>query len=153
MRYALVPFALLAAVTTADAQATVDQLGWMAGCWRQEAGNRVVEEMWMAPSGGAMLGVSRTVAQGRTVAHEFMQIRNEGTRTVFIARPSGQPEATFTLIEAEDGTVVFENPQHDFPQRVLYTRSDGTLTGLIEGTQNGKRRSADFPMRRVDCPH
>jgi hypothetical protein len=99
-----------------------------------------------------MLGVSRTVAAGRTIAHEFMQIRENDGRVVFIARPSGQAEATFTLVKSAAGEVVFENPQHDFPQRVIYRRAGETLTGRIEGTQNGKPRSAEFPMRRVNCP-
>jgi hypothetical protein len=132
--------------------AAVDQLTWMAGCWRQDAGVRVVDEMWMAPSGGAMLGVSRTIVGQRAVAHEFMQIREDGGRVIFVARPSGQPEATFTLVQSAAGEVVFENPQHDFPQRVIYRRAEGGLTGRIEGTQNGKPRSAEFPMRRVACP-
>jgi hypothetical protein len=149
--------AILAALTvvvlsgSARAQ-TIDQLEWMAGCWRQESAGRVVDELWMAPSGGAMLGISRTVAKQRAVAHEFMQIREDDGRLVFVARPSGQAEATFTLVKNAGGEVVFENPQHDFPQRVIYRRTDGGLTGRIEGIQNGKPRSADFPMRRVACP-
>jgi hypothetical protein len=152
MRRTLVAACLVLGSASPIAQrASVDQLAWMAGCWRQEAGGRVVDEMWMTPSGGAMLGVSRTVANGRTVAHEFMQIREDGGRVAFIARPSGQAEASFPLINAGPREVVFENPTHDFPQRVMYRLEGDTLAGRIEGSQNGKSRSADFPMRRVTC--
>jgi len=144
---------ILVAVAALSAQVPAAELPeWMAGCWRLESGARVVEEMWMSPAGGVMLGVGRTVSNGRAVDHEFMQIRGDAGRVVFVANPSGQPEASFQMIKSGAREVVFQNPAHDFPQRVMYRLQDGTLTGRIEGTQNGKPRSADFPMRKVACP-
>jgi len=91
-----------------------------------------------------MFGISRTVADGKTMEFEFMQIRQEpGGGILFIAKPSGQPEATFKLIKGGDREVIFENPQHDFPQRVIYRlQSDGSLLGRIEGVSKGKEKSA-----------
>jgi hypothetical protein len=124
----------------------------MAGCWRQEAAGRTVDEVWMTPGGDAILGMSRTVANGRAVAHEFMQIRSGADGVVFVARPSGQAEATFRLIRSGERELVFENPTHDFPQRVIYRLSSrDALVGRIEGSENGKTRGVDFPMRRVAC--
>ena len=99
-----------------------------------------------------MLGTGRAVANGRAVAHEFMQIREQDREMVFIARPSGQEEATFTLTKSGTREVVFANPAHDFPQRVIYRMQGDMLVGSIEGSQNGRERSAEFPMRRVACP-
>jgi hypothetical protein len=148
----LVLLTLLAGSPAWSQTPVVDQLAWMAGCWRLESPSRVVDEMWMAPAGGVMLGTGRTVVKGRAVEHEFMQIREDGGRIAFIARPSGQAEASFALVRSSEREVVFENPAHDFPQRVIYRRDDAGLTGRIEGTQSGKPRSAEFPMRRVACP-
>ena len=88
---------LIAALPIAAQPAGIDTLAWMAGCWRQDAGGRVVDESWMVPAGGLMLGTGRTVAQGRVVDFEFMQIREDAGRLVFTARPSGQPEASFRM--------------------------------------------------------
>lgn len=144
---------LLASAAVPAQEGSVADLSWMSGCWRQDAEGRLVDEMWMAPAGDALIGMSRTVSQGRAVAHEFMQIRRDGQRLVFIARPSGQAEATFTLLKMGPREVRFENPAHDFPQRVIYRRkSDDVLIGRIEGTENGHARGVDFPMRRVACP-
>ena len=154
MRIALLTVVtLLAPAAAAPAQRPdASALVWMAGCWQQKSGDRVVDEMWMTPAGGAMLGVSRTVADGRAVAHEFMQIREDNGQLAFIARPSGQQEATFRMLKSSAREVVFENPAHDFPQRVSYRLDGETLVGRIEGMQNGKPRSVDYPMRRVACP-
>ncbi|MGA0610138.1 DUF6265 family protein [Caldimonas sp. KR1-144] len=141
----------------ADAPGRVQQLGWLAGCWqlerRTERGPRIVDEQWMAPSGGALLGSSRTVSAGVLVDFEHMLIREEGGGLVFTARPARQPEASFRAIEIADGAVVFENREHDFPQRVIYRRgADGRLDARIEGVLGGQPRAIDFPYRRVACP-
>jgi hypothetical protein len=144
--------ALTVLTATGVSAQTASQVAWMAGCWRQAAEGRTIDEMWMPPAGGTMVGVSRTVAAARTVAFEFLRIHEEGGRLLLTARPSGQNEASFAVLRIGSREVVFENPAHDFPQRVSYRLENDTLIGRIEGALNGKPRSVDYPMRRVDCP-
>jgi hypothetical protein len=94
--------------------------------------------------------MSRTVAQGRTVEYEFLLLRLDSAGDIFyVAKPSGQPEASFKLIRATATEAVFENPQHDFPQRISYTlKPDGTLLAAIEGQKDGKTRRVEFPYQR-----
>ena len=40
--------------------------------------------------------------------------------------------------------VVFENPTHDFPQRIIYWKDGADLRARIEGTQNGKEGSQEW---------
>lgn len=132
-----------------QAASDIDRLAWLAGCWTQPRPNGVVEEQWMAPLGGSMIGMSRTVVDGRTREYEFVRIMAVDGRLAYIAKPSGQAEATFPMKTLEDGLVVFENPAHDFPQRVIYRRNaDGTVTARIEGTVKGVARGRDFPYTR-----
>jgi hypothetical protein len=135
-----------------DGAATIGRLAWLAGCWEGDGGGRRIEEQWMAPRGGTMIGMSRTVAGGRTGAYEFMRIEEHERRLVFTARPSGQAEASFGSMEVTGQTAVFESPDHDFPQRIIYRRRpDGTLWARIEGRQGDAVRGVDFPMRRTAC--
>jgi Domain of unknown function (DUF6265) len=136
-----------------DRTLTIDDLAWLKGCWSSNRDGRTITEHWLKPAGGTMLGISRTVADGKTVEFEFMQIRQEaGGGLLFIAKPSGQPEATFKLIKGGAREVIFENPQHDFPQRVIYRlQSDGSLLGRIEGVSKGKEKAVDFQMSRARC--
>jgi hypothetical protein len=134
------------------AAAAINQLGWLAGRWRMEKGGRVVEEHWMAPAGGVMLGMSRTIARGQVVEHEFIQIRpGPGGALYFIALPSGQKEAAFQVKSLNATEAVFENLQHDFPQRISYTlQPDGSLLAAIEGPgKDDKVRRVEFPYKRV----
>ena len=129
------------------------RVAWLAGCWQAEGGEPGSVEHWLAPAGGTMLGMSRTVRGGETVAHEFLQIRrNAGGTLVFIANPSGQAEATFALRVGDGDAAVFENAAHDFPQRVIYRRvGEDRLAARIEGKENVKDKGIDFPMRRIAC--
>jgi hypothetical protein len=131
---------------------SIDDAAWLAGCWTHEANGRQYDEQWMKPAGGAMFGMSRTVAKGRTVASEFIQLREEAGEVFYIAKPSNQAEARFRMIEARDGYLRFENPEHDFPKVIMYTRGEGgALVAQIQGPMNGQTRTIDFPMRRGGC--
>ena len=130
----------------------IGRLAWLAGCWEREGPERHTIEQWTAPRGGMMLGLNQTTARGRTIAWEYLRIASVDGRLVLTALPSGQAEGSFDAIEMTDSSIVFSNPEHDFPQTVGYRRQpDGSLLGHIEGTEDGKTRSVDFPFDPVPC--
>jgi hypothetical protein len=103
-----------------------------------------IVEQWMKPAGGTMLGMSRTVVDGKTKEFEFLQIRASDTGEIqFIARPSGQPEATFRLTGGSDKEAIFANPEHDFPQKVIYRLAeDGSLAAGSRARSAASRRAS-----------
>ena len=135
-----------------DKGVSIDQIAWLAGCWQSPDGTGNYDERWMPPKGQTMLGMSRTVQDGKTVAWEFLRIHQEADGIYYTSNPSGQAQASFKLIECKEGHVVFENPTHDFPQRIIYqVDKDGMLMASIEGLNKGSQKRVDFPMRRTDC--
>lgn len=142
---------LFASVLSADQNTTVASLDWLAGCWAG-SGNTQYTEQWMAPAGGMMLGMSRTVRPGKSTLFEFIRIVEDAGKLYYIARPSDQPEARFTLKKSSPLELIFENPQHDYPQRIVYRlQPDGSLVARIEGKNHGKDQAAEFPMKRTQC--
>ena len=150
----LCAFALLPATPPSAQQvdARVEQVGWLAGCWETGSPQRLIQEQWTTPRGQTMLGMGRTVRDGRTTEHEFVLLFVKNGRLAYEAHPSQQPSAVFLSKEATETRAVFENPDHDFPQRVGYERQgpDGLLA-WIEGSQNGRPKRMEFPYRRVAC--
>jgi hypothetical protein len=130
---------------------TVAALSWLGGTWIYEKEGRTVTERWTSPAGGMMLGTSHTIAKEKTIEYEFVVIRADADGDVFyVAKPSGQLEAAFKLIRVTPHEAVFENTEHDFPQRILYTLKDSeTLLAAIEGVKGGKSRRIEFPYRRA----
>ena len=129
----------------------IQRVAWLQGCWELSAPERTVEEQWMAPRAGSMMGMSRTVRGGKLVAYEMVLIREEGPALAYEAHPSGQPVATFLSTTVSASQAVFENPSHDFPQQIGYQLNEDALLAWIAGSQNGKSRRVEFPYKRVSC--
>src|SRR5215213_4461408 len=144
-------FVLLAVFLTSLSAICVSQvsppklsdLGWLAGCWEMNNEKKGMEitEMWMKPAGDAMIGVGRTLKSGKLIDFEFLRIIETASGLAYVSRPSGNKDDTsFPLKTSTASAVVFENPTHDFPQRILYTRSGDRMIARIEGTMDGKTR-------------
>ena len=136
----------------ADEPSRIASLSFMSGCWEQRDGPMVTEEQWSKPAGDTILGFSRTLKAGKTVFSEFMRIEKTADGFAYRARIlPGQPGTLFKMIRSNATEVVFENPAHDFPQRIIYRKTDAGLFARIEGVDKGKQRSVDFPMTAVAC--
>ncbi len=144
----------LTSVSAAQGKMTTRDFSLMSGCWerRDDAKKLIISEQWMSPEGTSILGMGRTVKNGKTTDWEFMRIEERADGIYFVAKPRANPaETDFKLIRSANGEFVFENAGHDFPQRVIYKGSGDRLTGRIEGTIQGKAKGIDFPMTRVKC--
>ena len=77
-------------VRSAGAQSAdeVGRLSWMAGCWELKGHTRVIHEQWMAPLGGMMLGMSRTVVRDTAREFEHLRVEMRGGRASYVARLS-----------------------------------------------------------------
>ena len=139
--------------SVAGPASALNALNWLAGCWFGRSGNNEFREHWMRPSGGMMMGMGRTMSGGKVVSHETMRIELDNTGIpVFVAKPSGQLEASFKRVKSDEKSIEFENPMHDFPQRVKYQLNlEGGLDARIEGNLKGREARIDFPMRRASC--
>jgi hypothetical protein len=137
----------------AQSSARIDQVAWFAGCWSRTTASSVVEEQWMAPRGGAMLGMSRTVANNTVREFEHLRIFTAGDTLVYASTPSRQQYTEFRSKTITADEIVFENPTHDFPQRIGYKRiSRDSIHAYIEGNANGTPRRVNFPYARATCP-
>ena len=129
----------LAALVAANAAADVSWLSWLSGAWSQKGGEgRWTEEYWTPPRGHIMIGAGLAGRDGKTRSFEHMRIMaDEKGRIAFYGMPGGAPAVAFPLVRQEPNLVVFENPAHDYPQRISYRRSGKQLvatTSKIDGS-------------------
>ena len=131
---------------------SISELGWITGDWQTASGGRArIEEHWTRPDGLSMLGMGRTVAGGKTVEFEYLRIEQRVDAIYYVAHPKARcPGTDFKLTRLSTREAVFENPQHDFPKRVIYRKnSDGSLTASIDGGEGTKSQSFPFlPMTK-----
>ncbi len=130
---------------------TLSEVAWLTGSWVGEGSESRSEEHWTEARAGLMLGVNRTIAGGRTVFFEYLRIERRPEGLVYLASPLGRdPPTPFTLIEHGERRAVFENPEHDFPQRVIYWLEDDELHGRIEGVEQDEPKSSQWVWRRAE---
>ena len=144
--------AMLLVISTTHAQTPapkIDQLAWMRGAWAQIKETETVRESWLGPQGTLMVAVNLTHSQKRGAAFEFLRIAETTTGLSYYGSPGGKTPVEFKLKEISDKKVIFENPTHDFPQRILYwLNADGALHARIEGTIQGKARGMEWRFER-----
>ncbi len=129
------------------AKAAIADLTWLSGAWvGKRTSGATNEERWSPPLGGAMLAISRSVnTSGRMFAFEYLRIVEREGSLVYIAQPGGAKPTEFTLTELTKTRATFENPRHDYPQRIVYELSaEGSLTATIGFLKGGTPRRFDF---------
>lgn len=154
LKLAVVLAALFFNVASAqETKQNVTALGWISGCWETGSAGSTTTERWAKPTDNLMIGTSQSVRGTKTVAFEFLRIINDGKGLTYVAQPSGAKEPTaFRAIKITANEVIFDNPAHDFPQRIIYRLDKAdSLFARIEGKNGEKEMSMDFPMKRVKC--
>lgn len=141
---------VLPGLSGAQAPAGASALGWLEGVWTGVQDGVHMEEHWTSPAGGGLVGMHKDIKAGRMTSFEFFRIEAHADGLVYMTSPGGQPATPFWLKEQTVRRVVFENPDHDFPQRILYwSDRPGELRARIAGTLHGKPDSMEWHWTRA----
>ena len=87
-----------------------------------------------------------------TIFSEKISLENRAGGLFYIPTVNNQNNGqavSFKLISNTNGEYVFENKEHDFPQRIIYKNpANDSLYARIEGTSKGKFHKEEFSMKR-----
>jgi uncharacterized protein DUF6265 len=125
-------------------------LAFMAGCWEGTQEGIRSEECWLAPANGLMVGMHRDLMPDGKAFFEFLRIESGPDGVVYLASPRGAPVTPFPLAASKPGRAEFANPEHDYPQRIIY-EADGSdrLKARVEGPgANGSTRVEKWTWSR-----
>ncbi len=127
----------------------VSDLAWMSGRWESVSANgRWTEESWSAPRGGVMLGYSRSGAGEELREFELLRLQAGADGVpAYLAQPGGRPATAFRLTAREGTSATFDNPDHDFPQRIHYIRTGNRMVATISRLDGSNARSWTFRRR------
>ena len=113
----------------------IEDLSWISGDWETAPGRMQVDEHWTSVAGGSLIGMSRTLAGGKTVFFEYLRIEARGTDIYYVAHPKARnPGTDFKLVRLTGQEATFENLAHDFPITSLNEtmRDLHTLFGCLQ---------------------
>ena len=130
------------------AQAKAEALGWLSGTWEAEraqsqgAQEAWTDESWTTPRGGMLIGIGRRGVGHRLGMWEVMRIATDAAgQTALHVTGSDGSSTSFALVRSAGTEAVFENPAHDYPQRIGYRRTAGGLEAWISRIDgSGERR-------------
>jgi len=150
--FVILCFIVLCAWTTKQIN-DIKKAEWLIGTWENKTPKGSVYETWDKINETEFAGKSYIVNEKDTIAFEHIRLVQEQDGLYYIPivknQNNGLPVrfATKTISETQ---LVFENPQHDFPQIITYTKINAnSLVAEILGVKNGKERKQTFPMKRV----
>lgn len=126
---------------------------FMVGYWLSCENGVRVSETWTGAGVGMLVGTGLTHTP-RGADFEFMRIARHEDGYAFFGSPRGGPAVPFKLVISRPDRVVFENPAHDFPQRITYERAGDVLTARVETADGRKSMSWTYRKAPLDaaCP-
>lgn len=126
---------------------------WLIGSWKNQSVKTLDIETWKKLNDSIFLGRSYSLKGTDTVSSEHIKLEQHAGKLYYIPTVKNQNDGkavTFTLTSSDKKHLVFENPEHDFPQKITYTQiSKDSLVAEITGTWKGKQKAIPFPMKRV----
>ncbi|MDX1943621.1 MAG: DUF6265 family protein [Saprospiraceae bacterium] len=125
---------------------------WMLGDWERSFSTGKMAESWQWANDSTMIGASFVIRNGDTVSYESISLEARKGEVLYVPtvrNQNNQEPVYFRLKSNENGWATFENPEHDFPQRIIYTQKGvDTLYARIEGISKGKERASEFVMAK-----
>ncbi len=150
--YATIGFIVLIAWTSKQTS-DIKNAEWLIGTWENKTPKGSIYETWSKASDNEFLGKSYIVKDKNTIVFENIRLVQEQNGLFYIPTVNNQNDALpirFTVKTISETQLVFENPQHDFPQIISYTKiATDSLLAKISGTKNGKEYKRTFPMKRL----
>ncbi len=132
------------------AQSQLDELNIFLGKWELVDNNFVLFEEWTKVNETTFEGLSYSAENEEKIISEKLHILKLDNHIVYIAQPGNNLPTLFNLIYSENNKFIFENKEHDFPQRVIYHfTSDNTLNAYTEGEENGKMKRNKFSFKSI----
>jgi hypothetical protein len=160
MNKRFLPFALLGLVViiTAFGNKTIPtesnlQNEWLIGTWENKTPRGTIFETWKKTSDKQYDAKSYVIREKDTMVFESITLKVSGDEIHYIPAVKNQNEGLPVVFKATTYTeteMIFENPEHDFPQVISYNRiTSDSLVAKISGTKNGQERSQSFPMKKI----
>lgn len=131
----------------------IAQLHWLEGTWRGMLGENTFEATYTSPEGGQILSISKELLPDGSAFVEFERFHTVDSFVVMTPYPGGRESVPFTMtaLGDEDQQARFSNPDHDFPNDIIYTAFGRDslhieVTGLDD---NGRRQGFTVKLERV----
>jgi hypothetical protein len=132
----------------------ITKANWLLGKWETKTADGNLSESWKQVNDSTFQGLSFFIKDKDTLHNESIILQQNGEDLIYNATIQGQNEnkaVSFKMISGNEKQMVFENPKHDYPQKITYTLiTKDSLVAAISGIQLGKPSSEKFGMKKTE---
>lgn len=140
------------AETEANHYEKLEKMDWLLGKWGHTSKEGTLAENWVKVNDSVYKGESYFIIDKDTVFAEYIDLAEANGKLIYTVTVKGQNNekpVPFTMTSTDDKTTVFENPAHDFPNKITYSKvSNDSLSATISGMQKGELAQQTFGMKR-----
>ena len=126
---------------------------WLLGNWENNSADGNLSETWKKINDSTFQAQSYFIKEKDTLHFETITLQQKGEQLTYSAAVKGQNEdkpVSFKLTTGTEKQLVFENPKHDYPQKISYAQiTPDSLVAQISGMQQGKPSSEQFSMKKT----
>ena len=126
---------------------------WLLGNWENVSKDGKLSENWIKTNDSTFQAQSLFIKEKDTLHFESINLQQKGEELTYSATVKGQNNdepVAFKLTKATEKEMTFENPKHDYPQKISYTLvTPDNLVAKISGIQQGKPSSESFSMKKT----
>ena len=129
------------------------QLQQLSGTWQMQTAKGLLYESWTKTAKNEMQGGSYKINGTDTIHFEIVKLSRQadGIFYVPVVKENNDRAVSFKMISSANKKFIFENKEHDFPQRIIYHLvTKDSLHAWIEGTKNGQPGRSDYYFKRID---
>lgn len=138
--------------TPKDSNANMAKAEWLLGNWENNTSEGNFSENWKKVNDSVFHGDSYFAKDGDTVFAETVvldQISGNMAYTVTVPSQNDEKPVRFEMTSVNENQVTFENPAHDFPNKISYRKiTNDSIVAEISGNMGNKQESQKFPMKR-----
>lgn len=128
---------------------SLNDFEFLIGKWETDFGKFKYFEEWQKEN-DKLIGQGYRVKEDKKFDGEKLVLINIYGYISYIATVGKQQPVLFALVESGGNKYVFENKEHDFPQRIIYNFiNDNTVKVYVEGEMNGKTERDEYNLTRV----
>lgn len=143
----------IAFVVKQDNSKTFKKLYALEGTWIMKTSRGVIGETWVKVDEHYLQNKGFMLKGKDTIITEQVALRYEKnaiTYTSTVENQNNKQPITFKLTSSEKDIFIFENPEHDFPKRIVYELiSAGSVHAYIDGGKSAPAKKQDFYYRKA----
>jgi hypothetical protein len=131
----------------------LEKMNWLLGNWENEMPEGVLTETWTKENDSTFSGTTYFIINKKDTVHSetiiLKQLNDELVYRPTVKGQNNDEPVDFKLSYESENSFSFENPKHDYPQKIVYKKVNETsLVASISGIQQGKQSSESYPMKK-----